>query len=210
MALFWQLLPLFLAVWLLTLLIPVRINLVLLRENKDDFLTVSVETFYSLLRLKLEVPVLRQDNVLDLELEAELKTGEGRLLREEEKRISVLDVLEQVRKIFAYLLRHRRQFWFMARLLARAVTVEKFSLHIAGGTRDAALTGVMSGLYWTVTGTLAALAGRWLKLRSRPQFYMAPDFGQQPAVAICADTTVSLYIGHFVLLGVMLLNIKIR
>ncbi|MBT9173399.1 MAG: hypothetical protein DDT21_01800 [Syntrophomonadaceae bacterium] len=210
MALFWQLLPLFLAAWLLTLLIPVRINILFLRKNRDDLLSVRVDTFCSLLRLKLEVPVLRQENVLDLELEAELKTGAGRLLSEEEKRVSGSEVLEQVRKISAYLLRHRRQFWFMARLLARAVTVEKFTLHVAGGARDAALTGVLAGLYWTVAGTLASLAGRWLKLRSRPQFFLSPDFGQEPTAAIRADTTVSLYIGHFVLLGIMLVNIKIR
>lgn len=156
------------------------------------------------------MPVLRQENVLDLELEAELKTGTGRLLSEEEKRVSGLEGLEQVRKISAYLLRHRRQFWLMARLLARAVTVEKFTLHVAGGARDAALTGVLAGLYWTVAGTLASLAGRWLKLRSRPQFFLSPDFGQEPTAAIRADTTVSLYIGHFILLGIMLVNMKIR
>lgn len=159
MALFWQLLPLFLAAWLLTLLIPVRINILFLKKNRDDLLSVRVDMFCSLLRLKLEVPVLRQENVLDLELEAELKTGAGRLLSEEEKRVSGLEGLEQVRKISAYLLRHRRQFWFMARLLARAVTVEKFTLHVAGGARDAALTGVLAGLYWTVAGHLPPWPG---------------------------------------------------
>jgi AcrR family transcriptional regulator len=210
MALFWQLLPFFLVAWLLTLLIPVRINILFLRKNRDDLLAVRVETFCSALRLKLEVPVLRQDDLLDLELEAELKTGTDRLLREEAKRVSGLDILEQIRIITAYLYRHKRQFWFMARLLARAVTVEKFTLHVAGGTRDAALTGMLAGLYWTAGETLAALAGRWLKLRGRPQFCLSPDFGRQPTDAIRVDTTVSLYIGHFVLLGIMLVNIKIR
>jgi len=210
MALFWQLLPFFLVGWLLTLLIPVRINLVFQRQNNDDFLALRVDTFYSLLRLRLEVPVLKRENILDLGLQAELKTGADRLLREEEKRIPGPDLLEQVREIIAYLLCHKRQFWFMARLLARAVTVEKFSLHVAGGASDAALTGVLAGLYWTLVGTLAAQAGRWLKLRDSPYFSLAPDFGQQPASMIRADTTVSFYIGHFVLLGVILLNIKVR
>lgn len=209
MALFWQLLPLFIAAWLLTLFIPVRINLRFIRENKDDFLTVSVDTFYSLLRLSLEVPVLRQKN-MDLELEAELKAGTGRLLREEKEQVAVMDLLEQIRRVVNYVLRHKKQFRFMLRILLRVVTVEKLSLHVAAGTKDAALTGVLAGLYWTAAGTLAAMAGRWLKLRSRPVFSLEPDFGQQPAAALRADTTVSLYIGHLLLLGMMLMSIKIR
>lgn len=209
MALFWQLLPLFLVAWLLTLFIPVRINLRFIRENKDDFLNVSVDTFYSLLRLSLEVPVLRQKN-LDLELEAELKAGTGRLLREEKERVAVMDLLKHLKGIVTYVLRNKKQFRFLLRLLLRVVTVEKLSLHVAAGTRDAAMTGVLAGLYWTATGALAAMAGRWLKLGSRPEFSLEPDFGQQPAAAIRADTTVSLYIGHLLLLGMMLMSIKIR
>lgn len=210
MSLLWQLLPFFLVAWLLILLIPVRINLYFQRKNKDDFFSIRVNTFGSLIRLSLEVPVLRQESSLDLTLEAELKAGPDKLIREEEKKLFLMDVFEQVRRVIAYLRRHRRQFWFLVRLLARATKVEGLSLHVAGGTREAALTGLLAGLYWTGAGAASALARQWLTLRCNPQFSLTPSFGRHDALAVCADSSVSLYIGHFVLVGVILMNIKIR
>ena len=92
-------LPFSLALILLIQTMPVRINLFLVRENKDDFIALGVSTFFSLLRFKVEIPVLKQETPLDLALETKIKTRD-KLLRSEGENfqfgISVAEVVQQL------------------------------------------------------------------------------------------------------------------
>ena len=58
-------------------LIPIRINLLFVRENKDDFFTVRISTLFSLLRLSFDVPVIRRKSSAEVYLEAEMKAGDS-------------------------------------------------------------------------------------------------------------------------------------
>ncbi len=211
MALFLQLSPFYFAAWFLILLIPVRINLFYQRENKNDFMTVRVNTFYSLLRFQVEVPILQQKTPLDLTVETELKAGEDELVREEKRKISVLDLsMEKVQQHLAYFRKNRKYLWFTARFMSRAVTVESLNLRVQGGVSDAATTGLLFGLYWSVAGGLTAQALRLLKFKQQPHFGFKPDFGGNPTFNVRLDTTVAFRIGHFTLVGLVLLFVRIR
>ncbi len=211
MALFLQLSPFYFAAWFLILLIPVRINLFYQRENKNDFMTIRVNTFFSLLRFQIEVPILQQETPLDLTVETELKAGEDELVREEKKKISALDLkMEKVRQHLAFIIKNRSYLWFAARFLSRAVTVESLSLRVRGGVSDAATTGMLFGLCWSVASGITAQALRLLKFKHRPFFSFNPDFSEQPVFSLRLDTTVAFRIGHLSLVGLILLVAKIR
>ncbi|MBS4023076.1 MAG: DUF2953 domain-containing protein [Dethiobacter sp.] len=211
MALILQLSPFYFVIWFLMLLIPVRINLFLQRENKDDFIALRVNTFFSLLRFQVEVPFLKQTAPLDLTLEAETKAGEDELIREKRGKVSIFDIsLEELAEYLAYIEKNRQLLWFIARFLARAVTVEFLNLRVEGGTADAAQTGILYGLYWSTVGSLTRLAEKLLKFRKRPLISANPDFSHNPVIKVRLDTTVSFRIGHFSLVGLILLAAKIR
>jgi hypothetical protein len=211
MALFLQLFPFYFAVWILILLIPVRINLFFQRENKDDFMTIRVNTFFSIVRFQIEVPFLKQSTPLDLTVEAEIKAGEDELVREEHEKVSVFDISpEKVKQHLAFIHKNRQALWFIARYMSRAVTVESLGLRLQGGTADAAQTGLLVGMFWSVAGGVLALAEQKLKFRKRPIFRLEPDFGHTPVFNVRLDTTVSFRIGHISLVGLILLAAKIR
>jgi hypothetical protein len=211
MSIIWQLLPFYLVVMLLILLIPVRINLYFLRENKDDFLNIRISTFASLIRFAVEVPIFKQKSPLDLTIEAELKAAEDELIREEKKELSFFDIdWGKVREQLEFFLQNRKQLFFIARFLGRAMTVESFHLSVDGGLGDAAQTGLLSGLYWTMAGTLTNLGQRWLTVRSKPVFRLKPDFRYEPSLVVRLDTTISFRIGHFAVTSLLFLVTKIR
>ena len=211
MNLFFTLFPFYLVVLLLIQLVPVRINLFFVRENKNDFMTIRVNTFFSLIRFNVEIPVFEQETPFDLTMEAEFKAGQDELLREEEKKLSVLDIdWDKVRQYVEYFRKNRRMLWFIFRFYIRAMTVEKLMLRIRAGMDDAALTGLVTGFYWTVTGLFSAMAQQWLRLKEQPVFTISPDFSPEPVFAAKFDSVVSFRIGHFTLGGLLFLVTKIR
>jgi len=206
MKILWQLLPFMIVLYILVQLVPVRINLFFQRENNNDFLTIRVNTFFSLIRFNIAIPLLHQETPLDLTMEAELKAGEDELIREIKEKISVQDInWEKAAAIIKYIRKNRKLLWFISRFYIRAVTVDEFTLNIRGGADDAAVTGMLAGLYWTVTSTVSTLAQRWLTVKQRPVFGLKPDFSPQPELACRLNTTVSFRLGHFTIAGFLFL-----
>lgn len=211
MDLLWKLFPVYFVLLFIIQLVPVRINLFFVRENKNDFISIRVNTFFSLIRFNVEIPVLQQKTPLDLTLEAELKAGQDATVHEETTEVSALDInWAKVQEYLDYVRKNRRTLWFMLRFFSRAMTVEKLALKVRAGLDDAAVTGLITGLYWTLAGAFTALAQQWLTLKEQPVFSVTPDFSPNPAFAIRFDTTVSFRIGHFTVGGYLFLMTKIR
>jgi hypothetical protein len=211
MDLVWRLFPFYVVLMLLIQLVPVRINLYFLRENKDDFLSLRVSTFFSLIRFNVEIPVLTQKTPLDLTMEAELKAGEDELVREKKGEWSILDIeWEKVRAYLAYIQNNRRRLWFLLRFLTRSMLVEKLVFRVRVGTDDAALTGILGGIYWTLAGTLTALAQQWLRLKEQPVLAFNPDFTAEPVFAAKFDGVVSFRIGHLTIGSMILIVTKLQ
>jgi hypothetical protein len=193
-----QLLPYYIVLLLLIQLVPVRINLFFIREAKNDFLTIRVNTFFSLLRFSVEVPIIEQKTPLDVTVEAELEAGNHMHMMDEKMGLSVFDInWDKVQKVLNYVKKNRPLLTFISRFYIRAMTVEKLVLKVRAGVDDAALTGLLSGLYWTLTGTFTALARRWLQIKEEPVFAISSDYSPDPVFAVKLDAVVGLRIGHF-------------
>lgn len=193
-----QLLPYYVVLLLLIQLVPVRINLFFIREAKNDFLTIRVNTFFSLLRFSVEVPIIEQKTPMDVTVEAELEAGEHMHMMDQKKGLSVFDInWDKVQKFLNYVKKNRPLLTFISRFYIRAMTVEKLVLKVRAGVDDAALTGLLSGLYWTLTGTFTALARRWLQIKEEPMFGISSDYSPDPVFAVKLDAVVGLRIGHF-------------
>ena len=208
---FLMIIPFSLTTMLLIQLIPVRINLFFDRENKNDFLNIRVSTLFSLIRFTVEVPILQQETPLDLTLEAELKAGQDKLVREEKEKVSFLDInWEKVKKFLDYVQNNKKILSFVARFQSRAMTVERLVLRVRAGVDDAALTGLLCGLYQTITATFTLFVQQKLRFKQQPVFTIAPDFSPQPVFAVKLDAVVRLCIGHFTVSGLLILVTIIR
>ncbi|MBS4007964.1 MAG: hypothetical protein KGZ45_06010 [Clostridium sp.] len=211
MELLWQLLPGYIALFLLVLLLPVRINIFFVWDDKDEFMTIRVSTLFSLIRFAVEVPAVKQKKALEFTLDAELKAGQDELIRQERETVSLLDLKwEKVRGLIVYLQENSKMLRFLLRFFSRAVTVEKFFLLVRAGMSDAAQTGFLAGLYWISSGWLKVKAKQWFSCKSEPVFVINPDFCAQPVFAGKFDTVFSLRIGHFVIGGSLLLLTNFR
>ena len=211
MAYIWLVLPFSISALLLIQLMPVRINLFFDRENKNDFLNIRVNTLFSLIRFTVEVPILQQETPLDVTLEAELKAGQDKLLREEKEKVSALDInWKKVKKLLAYLEYNRKTLKFIVQFYTRAITVEKMVLRVRAGVADAALTGLITGLYGTITNILSMVIQQRVRFQKKPLFMIDPDFSSEPVFAVKFDTVIALRFGHATVVGLLLLWTIIR
>ncbi|NLZ93941.1 MAG: DUF2953 domain-containing protein [Firmicutes bacterium] len=211
MKIFLTLLPFYTATMLLVLLVPVRINIFYQRENKDDFMSIRVNTFFSFLRFNVEVPLLQQETPFDLVWEAELKAGEDKLLREEKDKFSVLALdWKKVHRFFQWVQQNRRFLKYLSNYYIQAMTVESLFLRIRAGVEDAALTGMLTGLFWNLTGIVNTYMQQRLRLKKKPVIKMQPVFSNQFQFKLHFDTVVSFRIGHLFLGGILFLSNLIR
>lgn len=206
-----SLFPFFACTWLLLMLVPVRINLFFQRENKNDFLTVRVNTLFSLIRFQVEVPLLHRETPFDLTAEAELKVGEDKLALEKKKKVSLLELdPERVRQWVLLFWSFRHRLRFAAHFLMKAATVEHFELQIRGGTADAAVTGLLAGVSWVLAGLGFAHLQKTMKMEKKPVINFTPDYSPRPAFSIMLDTTVRYRLGHMAMSSLSMLVSLIR
>lgn len=211
MDLLWQLFPGYIALFLLIQLVPVRINIFFIRDDKDEFMAIRVNTFFSLIRFAAEVPVVRQKKPLEFTLDAELKAGQDELIRQEKETVSLLDLeWEKLRELIVYLHKNGKVLRFLLRFFSRAITVEKLTLRLRTGMDDAALTGIFAGLYWIFTGWFTVKVRQWFSFKAEPVFAISPDFRPQPVFAAKFDTVFSLRMGHLIIGGSLLLFTSLR
>ncbi|HZK25402.1 MAG TPA: DUF2953 domain-containing protein [Oscillospiraceae bacterium] len=205
------LLPLYLSGMLLLQLIPVRINLFFVRDNKDDFLNIRVNTFFSLLRFNVEVPLIQQDTPFDVTLEAELKAGEDKLVGEKKEKISVFDLdYEKVKLYVAWIKDNKDMLSYLSNFYRQAMTIEKFVLRVHVGLNDAALTGLLTGLFWSVAVIFVPALQKRLRFKERPVLAFKPDFSPQTVAKVYFDAVVKLRIGHFMLGSLLFMSTIIR
>ncbi|MCR3922885.1 MAG: DUF2953 domain-containing protein [Firmicutes bacterium] len=211
MKLFLTMIPFYFAIMLLIQLVPVRINLFFVRENKNDFMNIRVNTFFSLLRFNVEVPFIQQATPFDVTLEAELKAGQDKLVKEEKEKFSVFDLdWDKVQRVLVWVQQNKRLLWYITKFYTRAMTVEKVVLRVRAGMEDAALTGTMTGVFWTAAGMIVQIAQQRLHFKEPPTISFNPDFSPQPVFAARFDSVVSFRIGHFIIGSLLLLSTKIR
>ena len=205
------LLPFYFSAMLLLQLMPVRINLFFVRDNKDDFLNFRVNTFFSLLRFNVEVPLLQQETPFDLTMEAELKAGEDKFIGEKKAKFSVFALdYEKIRLFITWVRDNKGMLQYISNFYSKAMTVEKLNLRISAGFPDAALTGLIAGLFWSAVGTIVPVLQRRLRFAEQPRFAFQPDFNTQAVSKIYFDAVVSFRLGHLMLGSLMFMSTILR
>ena len=198
------LLPFYFSAMLLLQLMPVRINLFFVWDNKAEYFNFSVTTFLSLLRFNVEVPY-------DLTMEAELKAGEDKFIGEKKAKFSVFALdYEKIRLFITWVRDNKGMMQYISNFYSKAMTVEKLNLRISAGFPDAALTGLIAGLFWSAVGTIVPVLQKRLRFAEQPRFAFQPDFNTQAVSKIYFDAVVSFRLGHLMLGSLMFMSTILR
>jgi hypothetical protein len=93
----------------------------------------------------------------------------------------------------------------IVRRFLRKVHVRNLEWETEIGVRDAAITGVLSGVCWGIKGSIVGLLVEYMNVHPEPKLAVTPIFNK-PASYTSFQCMVSVQNGHAILTGIAMLS----
>lgn len=170
----------------LVLVSSIRVHCHYERKGEDDHLTIAI-SWLRYLTYKISIPLvdlrahLKRDSTLRVETEGE------------EKEISIPDTVRQA--LSGFIRFHRSM-----RYAFRRTRVKRLEWFSEFGLDDAAKTGVVAGLAWSLKGSVLTAVSRYAHLETVPRVSVRPNF-QKPLFHTLLDCIFEIRIGYIMIAG---------
>ncbi|WP_017726573.1 DUF2953 domain-containing protein [Halalkalibacterium ligniniphilum] len=162
---------LFLLLFLAITKITVRIQYC--HTADDDLLEVKVSA-WKYLKYTFSAPLIKIDeNSPTLVVEKEKHLGN----KDDKKRVqlSVKEILHNI-QLFQDFLQHVIGFYRILRWLLKRIHLKKLEWSSHLGLGDAAQTGMLLSMVWTLKGMVAGLFGNYMRMHSMPKLSITPHY----------------------------------
>jgi hypothetical protein len=186
----------------------IRIKLKTVRIEEDDIVLIMVKTMYGIVNLKFEVPFLDIvfiNNKPALKYKAEIESNKTNRLMKRISKIFTVDDFNNLKKYFHHdpvFLKKMKNYW------SNKLIIKDFSLIIKYGTEDAALTALLYGLIWALTGSMIALLNNNLKFNAK-NVVITPHFDQS-SFSVEFSCIIQFKFGDIINTGIMLYRRRIQ
>ncbi|WP_157722100.1 DUF2953 domain-containing protein [Tumebacillus avium] len=175
MAWYWIVLLALAVFLLLTMVLPVTVEIHYKREGRDDRLHLGVRALFGLVKAGFEVPtVALMERSGKIGVKAE--PGEG---VPKKKRGWVTITVEKIQQALRTINEFRKRVGKYKRAIrqtTKAFHIESFKWRTVFGTGDAAQTGYTTGLVWGVKGISAAALHQYFSVKTRLLYDVKPHF----------------------------------
>ena len=160
---------------LLFLLVITKITVTISYQHNgdDDLLKVKVKA-WKFLTYTFSAPLIKVDKNTASIIVQEDQTVGG-VESEKKVKITVDEMIEAFRKIKDHL-RHIVGFHRIVRSFLKHISVQKFEWRSNLGVSDASYTGFVTGVAWTIKGSIVGLIGNYMKLHQKPIIMINPHF----------------------------------
>jgi hypothetical protein len=156
--------------------VPVQVHVRYSRIREDDHIYVRVRALF--ITYTIEMPTAK--------LIAKVHSGEllnwtiARGLQTREKKRGsftlTLEKIEKIKKLWYFSLENIYGYKTWLRRTLRIVKVEEFRWQTEMGIGDAAVTGTLIGLLWSVKGAVLSLISNFFTLNTQPRIDVRPRF----------------------------------
>ncbi|MGI6678832.1 MAG: DUF2953 domain-containing protein [Dehalobacterium sp.] len=198
---------LFLILMLLIGLLPLRFKFNFLKKEKDDYINISWLVVPGIWNIKLEIPFIKfSTSTFWPVIKTVLKIGGERpwIKKEQEETLDKVQLKKISRRIKILLqnfsMVRELGIWFLSK-----ISLRYFFWCTEIGTKDAAQTGVLTGVFWSFKAFLYGCLQQHVKhVGSNPQISVIPDFQQEKAYfrLICI---FDIRLGHIMIGGLKML-----
>lgn len=191
-------------IFILILITKVKVYLYFNHFNDDDHLKIEFKAWFGLIRYKIELPLIKiDDNSPTIVVKQKTGTDEEEINKDtkqfgaEDLLSSFHDMKELLQKVISL---HK-----IVKKFLRKVTIQKMEWNTTFGLGDAAYTGMLTGAFWAVKGSLIGVVSHYMKLKSYPILSITPQF--QFALSQTSISCIFYFrIGHAMLAGIKLIK----
>lgn len=152
---------------ILLLIMKITVKIDYWYQDHQDKLVIEIITFFGLIHKKWAFPVIKAD------IKDEKKDkSDG---KEVKKRITIRKVFENIQGfqgVWRFLLESKESI----SLFFRKMYILEFVWNSTFGLKDAASTGKLTGVFWTIKGIAQAVLFQFCTVRCKPQLSVIPKF----------------------------------
>ncbi|WP_181832956.1 DUF2953 domain-containing protein [Bacillus taeanensis] len=178
---------------LLLFVTKVTITILYVHSRDDDQLVVTFKAWYGLISYTLNVPLIKVEDSTSLVVKSE-KSVNNDTQQEDTQKFTPLEMIKKI-ELFQDFLQDVIGFHKIVRSFLKHVSITKFEWKSVVGVNDAALTGMVIGVAWSIKGSLIGLVSTYMNLKAKPQIEVHPAF--QTAVSQTRFVCMfSFRIGH--------------
>ncbi|MBO8170424.1 MAG: DUF2953 domain-containing protein [Bacillaceae bacterium] len=190
--------------WLLWLIFmtTLKIKIEMKREGHNDLIHIEVRAWMGLIRFRQDIPAIK---LLDLmkgpvvERSVESPVTDKKVMKRRQ-RIPRKVINKNMKKI-KQILKHTVHIHRILKLFFKKIKVDELKWHTSIGTGDAAETGLLSGIIWSVKGALVGVVSQYFSLRTVPRLHVSPSY-QSPSLSVQFSCIVRFRVGHAMVAGI--------
>ncbi|WML47292.1 DUF2953 domain-containing protein [Neobacillus sp. PS3-34] len=204
----WLLLALLILLFLLFIILFTKITIFInyYHHKDNDDLKVEFRALFGLIKYKINVPLIKiDDNSPTIVLkETTQKSNNSENEKKDRKQFSAEDLLDSIRDT-KELLEHVFKLHKIVKAFLGKVSIKQFEWRTIFGIGDAAYTGMLTGAFWAIKGSIVGLISHYMKMKQMPQLAVIPHF-QQTVSQTQLKCIFQFRIGHAILAGMKLIK----
>lgn len=203
------LLLVFILLLLIGLFLPLRFRFYYLKKEKDDFISITWQVIPGIWGIKLEIPFIKISTAAlwpMIKMVTKIAGEKGRPWMEKEQQEILGKVqLKRLGRSIILLLKNSKKIKKMGDWFLSKISLRDFFWCTEIGTRDAAQTGILTGIFWSIKTFLYGYLQHQVKhVGCRPQISVLPDFQQEKAF-FQLNCIFEIRLGHIMIGGLKML-----
>lgn len=197
----WFLLILLILILLLVVITFTKLKVLLHIKHfqDDDYIKIKFSAWFGLIKYTINIPFVRVDDDSPSIIIKHHSSADGEKKKKKITWQRIKESLHDTKKIVEHVVGMHR----IIKVFLKRVTITKFEWHSVLGIGDAAHTGVLTGLGWSIKGTLFSMVSHYMNVKTHPNYSVTPSF--QRAISQTELTCmIHFRIGHAILAGLKL------
>ncbi|MFE8704180.1 DUF2953 domain-containing protein [Cytobacillus sp. FJAT-54145] len=172
-------------------------------QDNDD-LVIKFKALFGLIQYKIKVPLIKLDeNSASIVVKEKVEQGpQEKNIQSEKRKITPNEMLKSFSDM-RELLNHVVALHTIIRKFLKKVTVKNLEWQSVIGVGDAAYTGMITGAFWAIKGSIVGLVSNYMKVKVVPNIMITPNF-QQAISQTSLKCMIEFRIGHAILAGIKL------
>lgn len=189
---------------LLLIVTKIHISISYNHDGDNDELKIQL-TAWKFIKYTIKVPLIKIDENSPAIVVKQKQKASANVIQDEKKlKFTIEYMVEQVKKIREFI-EHITGFYRIIKRLLKRMNINEFQWKSEIGTSDAALTGVLTGLLWSMKGTVIGIFSYYMNLREHPKLEITPNF--QTAISKThIKCMISFRLGHAIFAGLLIVR----
>lgn len=191
------------AVLILIICSELEVSLSIKRIGQNDEWTVKFRWLYGLVRRTFNIPTVRWKDYGGLNIQEQISGRDGNVEKTKAQRIDREFIMREYRRLNQIM---RGTFelsrWFKETL--KHVRCRELYWHTQLGAGDAADTATLTGLAWSLKGSLVGLLSNYIRLAVQPRLHITPRYNEA-GFNVELSCIFSVRTGYAMVAGMLLL-----